>query len=97
VKATAFSGRWALAGQAGPERVRVGPSGSAQTGRIRFCFFFRNIFQRKNKFGNSRKCLQGTKNTSKSPKIPGKFLETHWDMSYPNKVFGAHKKDFRAF
>jgi hypothetical protein len=96
MKATAFSGRWASAGQAGPERVRVGPSGSTQTGRIRFCFF-RNIFQHKNKFGNSRKCLQGTKNTLKIPKIPRKFLETHWDMSYRNKVFGAHEKYFRAF
>jgi hypothetical protein len=36
-------------------------------------------------------------NTLKIPNIPGKFLETHWDMSYPNKVFGAQEKDFRVF
>jgi hypothetical protein len=72
----------------------VGPTGSAQLGRN---VFLQNILQRKNNFRNSRKCLQGTKNTSKIPKIPGKFLETHWDMIYPNKVFGAHEKDFRSF
>jgi hypothetical protein len=59
-------------------------------------FFFETIFQRKNKFGNSRKCLQCTKNTPKITKIPEKFLETHWDMNNPNKVFGDHEKDFRA-
>jgi hypothetical protein len=37
---SALVGRWASAGQVGPERVRVGPSGSAQTGRIRFLSFF---------------------------------------------------------
>jgi hypothetical protein len=37
------------------------------------------------------------KNTQKIPKIPGKFPETYWDRSYPNKVFGAHEKDLRAF
>jgi hypothetical protein len=37
------------------------------------------------------------KNTLKITKIPGKFLETHGDMSYPNKVFGAHEKGFRTF
>jgi hypothetical protein len=36
-------------------------------------------------------------NILKIPKIPGQFLETHWDMSYPSKVFGAHEKDLRAF
>jgi hypothetical protein len=41
--------------------------------------------------------FKGTKNTSKITKIPGKFPETHWDMNNPNKVFGAHEKDFRAF
>jgi hypothetical protein len=59
-------------------------------------FFFRNIFQRKKQFENSRKCLQGTKNTPKIPKISGKFLEIHWDTNNPNKIFGAHEKDFRA-
>jgi hypothetical protein len=37
------------------------------------------------------------KNTQKILKILGKFLETHWDMNNPNKVFGAHENDFRAF
>jgi hypothetical protein len=41
--------------------------------------------------------FKGTKNTPKITKIPGKFPETHWDMSYPNKVFGAHEKKFRVF
>jgi hypothetical protein len=36
-------------------------------------------------------------NIPKIPKIPGKFPETHWDMSYPNKVFRAHEKDLRSF
>jgi hypothetical protein len=43
------------------------------------------------------KCLQGTKNTQKILKSPGNFLGTLWDMNNPNKVFGAHEKDFRAF
>jgi hypothetical protein len=30
-------------------------------------------------------------------KIPGKFPEIDWDMNNPNKVFGAHEKDFSAF
>jgi hypothetical protein len=41
--------------------------------------------------------FKGTKNTSKIKKIPGKFPEDHRDMDNPNKVFGAHEKDFRAF
>jgi hypothetical protein len=41
--------------------------------------------------------LQGTKNTQKITKIPGKFLEIDYDMNNPNKAFGAYKKDFRAF
>ena len=41
--------------------------------------------------------FQGTKNTQKIPKNPGKFLEVVWDMRDPNKIFGAHEKDFRAF
>jgi hypothetical protein len=38
-----------------------------------------------------------TKNIQKIPKILGKFPKTHWDMNNPNKVFGAHEKDFGAF
>jgi hypothetical protein len=41
--------------------------------------------------------LKGTKNTPKITKITGKFLEVDYDMNNPNKVFGAHEKDFRAF
>jgi hypothetical protein len=37
------------------------------------------------------------KNTTKITKIPRNFPEAHWDMSNPNKIFGAHEKDFRAF
>jgi hypothetical protein len=36
------------------------------------------------------------KNILKVTKIPGKFLELDWSMNNPNKVFGAHEKDFRA-
>jgi hypothetical protein len=41
--------------------------------------------------------FKGTKNTLKITKNPGKFPETDWDTNNPNKVFGAHEKDFRAF
>jgi hypothetical protein len=41
--------------------------------------------------------FKGTKNTPKITKIPEKFLEIDWDMNNPNKLFGAHEKDFRAF
>jgi hypothetical protein len=30
-------------------------------------------------------------------KISRKFPELDYDMNNPNKVFGAHEKDFRAF
>jgi hypothetical protein len=36
------------------------------------------------------------KNTQKILKIPRKFPETDWDTNNPNKIFGAHEKDFRA-
>jgi hypothetical protein len=41
--------------------------------------------------------LQGTKNTQKITKNPGKFLEVDLVMNNPNDTFGAHEKDFRAF
>jgi hypothetical protein len=41
--------------------------------------------------------LKDTKNTPKITKIPGKLLEIDYDMNNPNKTFGAHEKDFRAF
>jgi hypothetical protein len=34
------------------------------------------------------------KNTSKAPKIQGKFSETLWNMRNSNKVFRAHDKIF---
>jgi hypothetical protein len=37
------------------------------------------------------------KNAPKIIKIPAKFPELDWDTNNPNKVFGAHEKDFRAF
>jgi hypothetical protein len=38
-----------------------------------------------------------TENTQEIPKIPRKYPELDWSMNNPNKVFGAHEKDFRAF
>jgi CRISPR/Cas system CSM-associated protein Csm5 (group 7 of RAMP superfamily) len=40
--------------------------------------------------------FKGAKKTPKITKILGKFPETNWDTNNPNKVFGAHEKDFRA-
>jgi hypothetical protein len=37
------------------------------------------------------------KNTPKIPKNARKFQEVDWSMNNPNKVFGAHEKDFRVF
>jgi hypothetical protein len=70
--------------------TRVGPSGSAQEGR--FCFFFEFIFNAKTIPEKSRNCLKARKILEKS-KLP----EAHWDMNNPNKVFGGHEKEFRAF
>jgi hypothetical protein len=36
-------------------------------------------------------------NTQKITKIPGKFLDIDEGMKNPNKTFGSHEKDFRAF
>jgi hypothetical protein len=36
-------------------------------------------------------------NAQKITKNPGKFLEIDYDMNNPNKAFGAHEKNFRAF
>jgi hypothetical protein len=41
--------------------------------------------------------FKGTKNTPKITEILGKFLEIDYHMNNPNKTFGAHEKDFRAF
>jgi hypothetical protein len=41
--------------------------------------------------------LKARKILEKSQNFQEKFPETYWDMNNPNKVFGAHEKDFRAF
>jgi hypothetical protein len=78
---------------AGPGWMRVGPSGSAEEGR----FFFEFIFNAETNSRKVYKLFKGTKNTPKITKIPGQFLEIDYDMNNPNKAFGAHAKDFRAF
>jgi hypothetical protein len=70
--------------------------GSAQSGMIGFSFF-EFIFNARNNSRKSRNYFKGTKNTRKITKIPGKFQELDWGMNNPNKVFGTHEKDFRAF
>jgi hypothetical protein len=75
-------------------RTWVGPSGSAQLDRI--CFF-EFVFNAKIIPEKSRNCLKARKNTPKITKIPGKLPGIDWSMNNPNKVFGAHEKDFRAF
>jgi hypothetical protein len=58
--------------------VRVEPTGSAQVEKDGFLFFFffsEIISSAKTITVKSSKCLQGTKNTHKITKIPGKFLE----------------------
>jgi hypothetical protein len=63
----------------------------------RFCVFSNLFLLQKNNSRNSRNYFKGTKNTQKITKTPGKFPEAHWDMNNPNKIFGVHEKDFRAF
>jgi hypothetical protein len=41
--------------------------------------------------------MKATKNILKIPKILGKFPEIDWNMNNPNKMFGVHKNEFRAF
>jgi hypothetical protein len=53
----------------------VGPTGSAQSGRVGFVFFFEFIFNAKTIPEKPRNCLKARKNTPKITKIPGKFLE----------------------
>jgi hypothetical protein len=80
-------------------RVRLGRAfglGPDRIGWVLF-IFFEIIFQCKTNSGKTQKMFKGTKNTQKTPKNPGKFPEIDWDMNNPNKVFGAHEKDFRAF
>jgi hypothetical protein len=46
---------------------------------------------------NYRNGLKARKILRKSRNSQEKFLEIDWDMNNPNKVFGVHEKDFRAF
>jgi hypothetical protein len=56
--------------------VRVEPTGSAQVEKDRFLSFFSEIISSaKTITVKSSKCLQGTRNTQKITKNPGKFLE----------------------
>jgi hypothetical protein len=84
-------------GLAGGPRLDGGGSGLRARPKPKGGFFFEFIFQHQHNFGNSRKCLQGMKNTPKITKLPGKFPELDWSMNNQNKVFGAQEKDFRAF
>jgi hypothetical protein len=93
--------RWAWAGlAAGPERTWVearwvGPSGSAQLDRIGFVFF-EFIFNAKTIPEKSSSCFKAPKILGKFQTIYEKIPETLWDMSNPNKIFGAHEKDSRS-
>jgi hypothetical protein len=112
VRCTHAEGGAGRAGHAAVVAVTVGPDGPAwarenlsRTSRARrrglgprsLYLLFQNILPCKHNSGNSRNCFQSTKNTPKIPKNAGKFLDAHWDLKNPNKVFGAHGKDFRAF
>jgi hypothetical protein len=68
--AMALPGRWALAGLAAePERVRVRPSGSAQTEGIKFVFFPKYFSVQKQFQEMPRKCLEARKIPRKSQKF----------------------------
>jgi hypothetical protein len=99
VQAAAGAG-WAsmgLAGLAGRARARADWVGPQARPNPIDRFFFRNISQCKIHSGKFQQMFKGTENTQKISKIPGKFLETDYDMNNPNKAFGADEKDFRAF
>jgi hypothetical protein len=84
-------GRWTLPGlEAGPVRVGSG-HGLGPIRLDRFSFFSNLFLMRKQIPEKSRNCLKSRKILRKSQK----FQEN--DMKNPNKAFGAHEKDFRAF
>jgi hypothetical protein len=105
VKAAACSGRvgsagprWASAGLLAGPAGRVGPTGSAQSGRIGFQVFFSNLFLIPETIPeNLEIVLKAQKYSKNHKKNPGKFPELDWGMNNANKVFGAHEKDFKAF
>jgi hypothetical protein len=60
--------------------------------------FFRNYFSKRKQFQEIlENVLKHEKYSENHKKNPGKFPETDWDTNNPNKVFGAHEKDCRAF
>jgi hypothetical protein len=92
----AGQGRWP--DELAAKSVWIGSGLRARPGRKdRICFSRNIFFSAKTNSGNNRKFLQGTKNTPKIPKIVGKFPDVDWSMNNPNKVFGAHEKDFIDF
>jgi hypothetical protein len=89
---------WGL-GPDGPRRAGAGadvgrPFGLGLIRLDRICIF-RIYFE--NNSRKSRNCFKDMKNTRKIPNISEKIAETNSDMNNPNKVFGAHENDFRAF
>jgi hypothetical protein len=95
----ADSARWAWLGLRGRERAGAGAGGSRPRSRPEGIgrFFFEFIFNAKTIPEKPRNCLKTRKILRKITKIPGKFLKIDYDMNNPNKAFGAHEKDFRAF
>jgi hypothetical protein len=78
------------------DRVGLTDVGSAQK-KMKGLLFSEFNFQCENNFRKSRNYFKVTKNTQKIPKTPRKFPEIVSDTNNPNKIFGAHEKDFRAF
>jgi hypothetical protein len=60
-------------------------------------FFSEFIFNAKQFQKKSRNCLKARKILQKSQKFQENSQRLIGDMINPNKVFGAHEKDFRAF
>jgi hypothetical protein len=93
-----FSGPgWAEAGAGRSGRTGSGLQARPVRNRIGFSFFSNLFLMRKQIPEKSRNCVKARKILRKSQKILGKFLEIAYDMNNPNKAFGAHEKDFRAF
>jgi hypothetical protein len=83
-------------GGPGAGAVRVTPAGSA-------CYrkksFFSDLHFQSKRIPEKLQIIHlkhqtYSENSQDSRKIP---KETHWDTNNPNKVFGAHENDFRAF
>jgi hypothetical protein len=74
----------------------AGPKGREEK-KKGFPFIFRKYFCERNNLEIARQFIKATKNILKIPKLLGKFPEIDWNINNPNKVSGAHEKDFRAF